>query len=60
MLVVSCGGDNSGETRESEVRNARQDSVFDPMVGTMDRARTVDQLSADRKDELDQQIGQSE
>lgn len=53
VVLASCGGNESAET-------SRDDTVFDPMVQTMDQAKGVEQLSADRKRELDQGIEASE
>ena len=53
VVLVNCGGNESAET-------SRDGTVFDPMVQTMDQAKGVEQLSADRKRELDQGIEASE
>lgn len=53
VVLASCGANESAETN-------RDETVFDPMVDTMDQARGVEQLSADRKRELDQGIEASE
>ena len=53
VVLANCGGNESAET-------SRDDTVFDPMVQTMDQAKGVEQLSADRKRELDQGIEASE
>ncbi len=53
VVLVSCGGNESAEI-------SRDDTVFDPMVQTMDQAKAVEQLSADRKRKLDQGIEASE
>jgi hypothetical protein len=53
VVLASCGVNESAEAN-------RDETVFDPMVDTMDQVRGVEQLSADRKRELDQGIEASE
>jgi len=57
-VLVSC---SSGE-RETEARNedaAAEETVFDPMTGTMDRAREVEDLSNSRMDQLNEELEES-
>jgi ABC-type glycerol-3-phosphate transport system substrate-binding protein len=54
LLVAGCGGSSSGDS------GAKDESVFDPMVQTMDRASGVEDLSADRMRQLDAEIEKSE
>jgi hypothetical protein len=60
MVLAGCAEQESVDSSASEPRPASEDSVFDPMVQTLDQARGVEQLSADRKRDLDQQIEASE
>jgi hypothetical protein len=46
--------------QERRAANVREDTVFDPMIGTMDRARGVEDLSAGRMDDLNRQLEASE
>lgn len=50
LMLTSCGGDESSTT----------ESTFDPMVETIDKAKTVEGLSADRTKELDKEIEKSQ
>jgi hypothetical protein len=52
-VLASCGANESAET-------SREETVLDPMADAMDQARGVEQLSADRKRDLDQGIEASE
>ena len=60
IFLVGCGGRESAETSRDDARATQDESVFDPMVQTMDQAKGVEQLSADRKRELDREIEASE
>ena len=57
LLLAGCGGGDSANSDSAS--SPKDDSVFDPMVGTIDKAKAVEGLSADRKDELDEQIDKS-
>ena len=59
MVLIGCGGsadnasDDGGYTDEDE-------GVFDPMVGTMDRAKGVEDMGTSRKAEMDAAIETNE
>lgn len=58
LLIVGCGSaDNASgpvdDKGASGASDAPEETVFDPMVGTMDRARGVEDLGMSRKDEMD-------
>ncbi len=54
----SEGGATGGGEESADSKNASppDESVFDPMVGTLDRAEAVEDLALERKDELDQRM----
>lgn len=56
LLVCACGNPGSGEADES----ADEEGVFDPMVGTMDRARGVEDVANSRLDELNKRVEEEE
>ena len=55
-LMVSCGSSDRPASEAAEP----EEGVFDPMVDTLDRAKRVEQFSKDRKQQLDQQLQESE
>ena len=65
VLLASCGDASTTTTTSAGGQDASVDeelapTVFDPMVGTMDRARGVEDLSNNRMDELNRQLAESE
>ena len=50
---MACG--NSGSSGSSEPE-AQDEGVFDPMVETIDRAESVQDIGLDRKDQMDEVI----
>ena len=61
LLLSSCS--NSGDDENfgaSKNETEREDTVFDPMLDTMDRAAGVEDLSMSRKEEMDRAIDGSE
>ena len=50
FLLAGCGG---GEERQAD---EDYKGTFDPMIDTMDRAKTVEDLNADRMDELNKRV----
>jgi hypothetical protein len=61
VLAAGCSsGDSGQEPQEVAAPQAPTETVFDPLVGTMDRAKSVDTLSADRMEELNNQLEESE
>lgn len=65
-LAVACSNSDTGQNAEAVADRpaaepeAREETVFDPLVGTMDRAKGVDTLSSGRMDELNKQLEESE
>jgi len=49
--LAGCGG--------SEPEPAEPETVFDPMVETLDRAKAVQDLEQDRKRRIDEQLDQN-
>ena len=63
VLVASCGDagtTTSAGKQDAPVEEELAPTVFDPMIGTMDRARGVEDLSNNRMDELNRQLEESE
>jgi hypothetical protein len=60
VLMMGCDGREVDEPNRDVTESTPNDSVFDPMVQTMEQAHGVEDLSADRKRELDRQIDASE
>ena len=63
-LLAGCGDTGTTGTvtggQDAKVEEEPEETVFDPMVGTMDRAAAVEDLSMSRKDEMDEAIEGSE
>ena len=60
FLLVGCGGGESTATKQHKSESATAESVFDPMVQAIDKAKTVEDLSADRTRELDKELEKSQ
>ena len=60
LSVVGCGDAEYADSAERKEQAAQRDTVFDPMIETMDRAKRVDELSANRMGQLDRDIERSE
>jgi len=66
VLVGTAGGCGSEDSSieasrtEAEKQQALRESAFGSMVGTMDKAAAVEQLSQDRKRNLDEAIEDSD
>jgi hypothetical protein len=60
VFMIGCNGGESEAKKGGQVQDARQESVFDPMIQTIDRAKGVEELSMNRKEDLDRQIEESE
>ncbi len=56
ISLAGCGGGESTATKQDETNPAATESVFDPMVGTIDTAKAVEDLSADRTEKLDKEL----
>ena len=57
MTLAGCGGPPDDvaddESYDAGGYEESDEGVFDPMVGTMDRARGVEDMGMSRKDEMD-------
>ena len=60
FLLAGCGGGESTATKQNKSETAATESVFDPMVQAIDKAKTVEDLSADRTRELDKELEKSQ
>jgi len=65
VLVAGCSSGDSDQdpkaaAKESADAEVPAETVFDPMVGTIDRAKSVDAASAGRMSELNKQLDESE
>lgn len=58
MTLGACGGSSSDQDIESE--EVEEETVFDPMVDTIDRAHAVEDLAAQRRDDIDKAIEEAE
>ena len=58
MLAAGCGG--AAEPAAESAEPAQRETVFDPLVGTMDRARGVQQTVDERAAEQRRRIEESE
>ena len=56
FLLAGCGGGESTATKQNKSDAATTESVFDPMVETIDKAKAVEDLSADRTEKLDKEL----
>lgn len=52
MTLIGCGG--SADNADSG--GGEEEGVFDPMVGTIDRAKGVEDMNMGRKEEMDRAI----
>jgi hypothetical protein len=68
VLLVGCGSPESSvatesaATAERERRQAAEEreTVFDPMISTMDRAKGVEDINMNRKAEMDAALEEQE
>ena len=60
ISLAGCGGGESTATKQDETNPAATESVFDPMVGTIDTAKAVEELSTNRTDDLNKEIEKSQ
>jgi hypothetical protein len=58
LAVAACGG--SAEDEQREPPPAVEDTAFGDAVGTMDRARAVEDTTLQHKQDLDRAIDQQE
>jgi hypothetical protein len=61
LLLGGCGSAEQAEpSRTAPEAPVEEEGVFDPMVGTMDRAKAVEGVGASRKEEMDKRLEQAE
>ncbi|HHQ13519.1 MAG TPA: hypothetical protein ENK16_00675 [Chromatiales bacterium] len=60
FVVVLLGLSACGNPPAPDDEPADGASVFDPMTDSLDRAREVEELNAQRKSQLDEQLEQAE
>lgn len=58
--LVGCGENRSTATKPQTPAADTPESVFDPMVQTIDKAKTVEDLSENRTAELDKELEKSQ
>ena len=56
LLLAACGG--SGEDTPEPYED--RETVFDPMTDTIDRAKAVEEMTDERKKELDAALEEAE
>jgi hypothetical protein len=57
LTLAGCGGESADESPEPE---EDKETIFDPLVGTLDKANAVEGQLMDSKDRTDQAIAESE
>lgn len=60
LSVAACGEAEYTGSKEGEGNAVQRDTVFDPLIESLDRAESVDKLSANRLEQLDREIDGSE
>ncbi len=60
LMMSGCGGGESNGPGKTDPDTNATESVFDPMVQTIDKARMVEGLSAARTQEIDKELEKSE
>ena len=58
LTLAGCGGSADSDAK-NEVEEDKE-TVFDPLVGTLDKANAVEDQLMDNKDRTDQAIAESE
>lgn len=56
LVLSACGGGQPTDTRAPQ----SDESAFDPMVETIDKAKAVEGISAGRTEDLEQEIEKSQ
>jgi hypothetical protein len=58
LVCAACGSADPPDAQQSSASGARRETVFDPMVGTIDRAKgvqtTVDDQAAEQRRRIEQ------
>jgi hypothetical protein len=62
LVLMGCGGPEPKQDKAAAERLGRDtdETVFDDMIQTQDKARAVEDLTLGRKDDLDQALERSE
>ena len=61
VSLCGCGSADQAEPAKSDTdAPVKEEGVFDPMVGTMDRAKAVEGAGMSRKDEMDQRLEEAQ
>lgn len=62
LVLMGCGGPEPKQDKAEAQRLGRDtdETVFDDMIQTQDKARAVEDLTLGRKDDLDQALERSE
>ena len=55
VLIAGCGSSS-----DEEEENVREDTVFDPMIDTMNRAEQAGAIVEDRVNQIDRQLEEQE
>ena len=55
MLLAGCGS-----STDEEAENVREDTVFDPMIDTMNKAEQAGATIEDRGNQIDRQLEEQE
>ncbi len=58
LTLVGCGGGESADESNEVVED--KETIFDPLVGTLDKANAVEGQLMDSKDRTDRAIAESE
>ncbi len=55
--LAGCGGGTAGSAEQKPADSAAaEEGVFDPLVGALDRAKAVEDIGLERKQELDERM----
>lgn len=57
--LAGCGGSESEPAADSIAESIENETVFDPLLETLDKAKAVEGLEADRKRRIDEQLEQN-
>ena len=60
LLLGACGSPESASDSETVEAAEEEEGVFDPMVGTMDKARTVEDIANSLNEELNKRMEEAE
>jgi hypothetical protein len=58
LIFVGCGGGANSDAQEEPVED--KETVFDPLIGSIDKANAVEDQVLQGKDRLDQAIDEAE